>query len=86
MLDYPESPLANVQQTQVEESSDEEAAPTQLEDGNEDTLLDEQENAQVEDLNLDQLIKKLVRLALASEYARLPIRRADIASKGTLVC
>ncbi|KAI9755292.1 MAG: hypothetical protein M1815_005082 [Lichina confinis] len=30
----------------------------------------------------EQLVKKLVRLALASEYARQPIRRTDISAKG----
>ncbi|MCJ1426483.1 hypothetical protein MMC29_004386 [Sticta canariensis] len=29
-----------------------------------------------------QMVKKLVRLALACEYSRQPIRRADITSKG----
>ncbi|KAI2788618.1 hypothetical protein POX_e06639 [Penicillium oxalicum] len=31
--------------------------------------------------NLDTMVKKMVRLALASEYARLPIRRTDISAK-----
>lgn len=31
--------------------------------------------------NTDALVKKLVRLALASEYSRLPIRRPDIKDK-----
>ncbi|KAL9003383.1 MAG: hypothetical protein Q9188_003732 [Gyalolechia gomerana] len=30
----------------------------------------------------EQMVKKLVRLALASEYSRQPIRRADITAKG----
>lgn len=30
----------------------------------------------------EQMVKKLVRLALASEYSRQPIRRADITTKG----
>jgi len=29
-----------------------------------------------------QMVKKLVRLALASEYSRQPIRRTDITAKG----
>ncbi|KAF2834494.1 MAGE-domain-containing protein, partial [Patellaria atrata CBS 101060] len=33
------------------------------------------------DVNVDQLVKKMVRLALACEYARIPIRRADISAK-----
>lgn len=31
--------------------------------------------------NIDMMVKKLVRLALASEYSRLPIRRTDISAK-----
>lgn len=31
--------------------------------------------------SLDAMVKKLVRLALASEYSRLPIRRTDISTK-----
>lgn len=31
----------------------------------------------------DQMVKKLVRLALASEYSRQPIRRNDITAKGS---
>ncbi len=31
---------------------------------------------------MDLMVKKLVRLALASEYSRQPIRRADIGNKG----
>jgi len=30
----------------------------------------------------DRLVKNLVRLALASEHTRQPIRRADITAKG----
>ncbi|KAL9028136.1 MAG: hypothetical protein Q9196_003445, partial [Gyalolechia fulgens] len=30
----------------------------------------------------EQMVKKLVRLALASEYSRQPIRRTDITAKG----
>ena len=32
--------------------------------------------------SVEQMVKKLVRLALASEYSRQPLRRADITSKG----
>ena len=32
----------------------------------------------------DQMVKKLVRLALASEYSRRPIKREDITKKGML--
>ncbi|MCJ1439986.1 MAG: hypothetical protein MMC23_000467 [Stictis urceolatum] len=31
----------------------------------------------------EQMVKRLVRLALASEYSRQPLRRADISQKGT---
>ena len=31
--------------------------------------------------NIDVMVKKLVRLALASEYSRQPIRRTDISAK-----
>lgn len=31
--------------------------------------------------SLDAMVKKMVRLALASEYSRLPIRRTDISTK-----
>lgn len=31
--------------------------------------------------SLDTMVKKMVRLALASEYSRLPIRRTDISAK-----
>lgn len=34
---------------------------------------------------LDQMTKKLVRLALATEFTRQPLRRADITSKGSLI-
>ncbi|KAL8870367.1 MAG: hypothetical protein Q9174_003576, partial [Haloplaca sp. 1 TL-2023] len=33
----------------------------------------------------EQMVKKLVRLALASEYSRQPVRRADITSKDTVM-
>lgn len=31
----------------------------------------------------EQMVKKLVRLALASEYSRIPVKRTDITAKGT---
>lgn len=43
-----------------------------------------EEDTQIEDTSttsLQQMIKNLVRLALACEYSRIPIRRADISSK-----
>ena len=33
----------------------------------------------------DQMVKKLVRLALASEHSRIPLRRAEITSKGVSI-
>ena len=33
----------------------------------------------------EQMVKKLVRLALASEYSRQPIRRNDITAKGSFI-
>lgn len=32
--------------------------------------------------SLDQVVKKLVRYALACEYQRMPIKRANITEKG----
>jgi len=40
------------------------------------------EGATQGDGNLDQMVKNLVRLALASEYSRASIRRSDISTKG----
>jgi hypothetical protein len=34
----------------------------------------------------DQVVKKMVRYALACEYQRLPIKRTGIAEKGTYLC
>ncbi|KAI9833054.1 MAG: hypothetical protein M1819_003887 [Sarea resinae] len=50
----------------VEEDGDDYAETTQLQD---------------DAASRDQMVKKLVRLALASEYARQPIRRADVGTK-----
>ena len=58
----------------VSEASSNEGGPTYVEgDGEAD-----------ESRNKDQMVKKLVRLALATEYSRQPLRRADITAKGTL--
>jgi hypothetical protein len=48
--------------------------------------LDEESEAESEDdhrgpSSVDVMVKKMVRLALASEYSRLPIRRTDISAK-----
>lgn len=37
----------------------------------------------VGDTNKDRLVKKFVRLALASEYTRQPLKRTDITNKGS---
>ncbi|KAF2455953.1 MAGE family-domain-containing protein [Lineolata rhizophorae] len=50
----------------------------------EDDFLDDEDAAEVLTANglpTDQMVKKLVRLALAHEYARRPIRRQDIVEK-----
>lgn len=39
------------------------------------------DNGNGNDASLDQMVKKLVRLALACEYQRKPIRRAEISEK-----
>lgn len=39
----------------------------------------------VGEMNKDRLVKKFVRLALASEYTRQPLKRGDITSKGWFV-
>ena len=44
--------------------------------------LDGSENGADEADSQDQVVKKLVRLALSSEYSRVPLRRAEITSKG----
>ncbi|KAI9747500.1 MAG: hypothetical protein M1835_002064 [Candelina submexicana] len=54
-----------------DEDEDEEAAYVGDEDG----------ATQGDGTSMDQMVKKLVRLALASEYSRQPIRRADIGTK-----
>lgn len=40
-------------------------------------------DTQTDGASKDQMVKKMVRLALASEYSRQPIRRADIGTRGT---
>ena len=51
-------------------------------EGEDETLDNDLEDATQADSTLDQMVKNLVRLALASEYSRTPIRRADISAKG----
>lgn len=52
-----------------------------LNDDNIDDSFGGDEGLGASDSNLDQMVKKLVRLALACEYNRRPIRRADISEK-----
>ena len=40
--------------------------------------------SQTDGTSQEQMVKKMVRLALACEYARQPIRRADIGAKGRI--
>ncbi|KAL6713307.1 hypothetical protein ACLMJK_008772 [Lecanora helva] len=48
-----------------------------------DEVVDEEDNEGTQNSsNHGQMVKKLVRLALASEYSRQPIRRTDITAKG----
>lgn len=44
-------------------------------------MSDEEPSASSNASSLNALVQKMVRFALASEYARLPIRRADISAK-----
>lgn len=37
------------------------------------------------DTTMEQMVKNMVRLALACEYSRTPIRRQDISTKGALI-
>lgn len=65
-----------------DESPDESTQPAtqRRRDSPEEDAFNGDEGTQA-DSSLDQMVKKLVRLALASEYQRRPIRRADISEK-----
>lgn len=52
--------------------------------GEEDFTVGDVEESQADGAGREQMVKKMVRLALACEYARQPIRRADIGVKGNL--
>ena len=54
-----------------------ESEVSDAEDGDGETQLDGETQG-----SSQQMVKKLVRLALACEYTRQPIRRADITTKG----
>ena len=47
-----------------------------------DSFMGDGGDTQTDGAGTAQMVKKMVRLALASEYARQPIRRADIGVKG----
>lgn len=83
-------------QAQQEESSEEERPQnTQRKKGKQRAAEDDDDDEEDEDgedeMELDagedsqeQLVKKLVRYALACEYQRMPIRRAGITEKGQI--
>ncbi|KAJ5672304.1 MAGE protein [Penicillium longicatenatum] len=50
-------------------------------DSEDEEMSDASHNGARAPTSLDALVKKMVRFALACEYARLPIRRADISTK-----
>lgn len=58
-------------------------APPSEDDSDEEVLEEDEDmpDADAEPNSQDQLVKKLVRYALACEYQRLPIRRNGIAEK-----
>jgi len=51
----------------------------------EDGEVEDGEAEPTQDSSTEQMVRNLVRLALASEYSRTPIRRSDINTKGTIV-
>lgn len=59
-------------------------ASTPDEDAGEDSNLGDPGESQADGTSKEQMVKKMVRLALACEYARQPIRRADIGLKGRI--
>lgn len=84
--------IAHVKQ-EAEEEANEDASPisspepaTQRRritppDEDEDAYASDNATTRTSDSSLDTLVKKMVRLALACEYQRRPIRRADISEK-----
>lgn len=77
------------QRRQPEQGRRRRASPSEDEDEDDDddafageANLGDGVETQTNSADLDQMVKDLVRLALACEYSRLPIRRSDIAVKG----
>ncbi|OMP87078.1 Non-structural maintenance of chromosome element 3, partial [Diplodia seriata] len=64
-----------------DDASDEEPTRTQRRRESPVSDVDGEDQATQGDQQLQQMTKKLVRMALACEYARIPIRRADISAK-----
>ncbi|OJD36342.1 mage protein [Diplodia corticola] len=65
----------------ADDASDEEPTPTQRRRESPVSDMEEEDEATQGGQQLQQMTKKLVRMALACEYARIPIRRADISAK-----
>lgn len=86
-------PLVRKRRAPVEEASEDESTPvsearTQQQprrraspDSEAEDDADGDQGSEVNSGSVEQLAKKLVRLALACEYARVPIKRQDISSK-----
>jgi hypothetical protein len=87
--------MSSRRRRQEEEESDEDVpapstqrrrrAPVSDDESEEEAELDNGDNMEVaeDDDSIDQVVKKLVRYALACEYQRLPIKRVGIAEKST---
>ncbi|KAK0650362.1 Non-structural maintenance of chromosomes element 3-like protein [Lasiodiplodia hormozganensis] len=65
----------------AEDASDEEHTPTQRRRESPVSDVEDDDPSTQGEQQLQQMAKKLVRMALACEYARIPIRRADISAK-----
>lgn len=74
--------LTDFVQPVADDASDHEPTPTQRRRASPDSEVEYGDGATQEDQQLQQMAKKLVRMALACEYARIPIRRTDISAKG----
>lgn len=74
--------------TEQEEEEEDYSRGSQLEQqrGDQVDYISENEDARESDNGTAQAVKKLVRYALACEYSRTAIKRADITSKGTFGC
>jgi hypothetical protein len=76
--DEPPRSTQRPRQTQQDDSEEDEDDDENDDDESRDNIMEigEEEDSQ------EQLVKKLVRYALACEYQRMPIRRAGISEKG----